>query len=127
MYRMFLQKNKMKIKLTLKSLPPLVNATYKSGGGRFYKSNASKIAQETMRWEIKGKYRGRPLTGLLGANLGFWWGDKRRRDIDSGIKATLDACTGFLWRDDSQLVELFVTKGIDKKKPHTEIEVYPLT
>ena len=117
----------MKIKLTLKSLPPLVNATYKSGGGRFYKSTVSKIAQEAMRWEIKGKYRGRPLTGLLGANLGFWWGDKRRRDIDSGIKATLDACTGFLWGDDSQLIELFITKGIDKGKPRMEIEVYSLT
>lgn len=114
------------MKIVLKSLPPLLNATYRRGKKSFYKSDEATVKQDAMRWEMRGKYHGRPLKGLLGAHLGFWWADKRRRDIDSGVKATLDACTGILWEDDSQLVELDITKGIDKKKPRLEIEVYSL-
>lgn len=43
-------------------------------------------------------------------------------DIDNLAKAILDALTGVLWSDDSQISELHITKNISDK-PRLEIEI----
>ncbi len=46
---------------------------------------------------------------------------RRSGDVDNTLKALLDACNGFLWRDDSQLLELHVYRLDDKESPRVEL------
>ena len=48
--------------------------------------------------------------------------NKRYGDIDNLAKGLLDACTGILWKDDSQIVDLHVTKGL-ANEPKIELIV----
>lgn len=114
------------IKLILKTMPPAVNQSYKSGKGRFYKAEASKSAQDAIRWETKAQYRGKPLTGPVGVEIDLYEPSKRR-DIDSGIKSLLDCLTGIVYGDDRQVEELIVHKHTDKEKPRVEITVLSLS
>ena len=36
--------------------------------------------------------------------------DKRRRDLDNYLKALLDSCTGFIWKDDEQIDRLILER-----------------
>ena len=49
-----------------------------------------------------------PLDGDVVAVIVFNLSPKRRRDIDSGIKDTLDALSGHVWNDDRQVKALCV-------------------
>lgn len=108
------------MKILLKNMPPALNATYKSGKGRFYKDSAASTAQKAVAWEIRSQYRGKPLEGPIWAEVEFFWKDKRK-DIDSGIKSLLDACSGILFLNDSQVEDLHVFKRCDKANPRVEI------
>jgi len=45
-------------------------------------------------------------------------------DVDKAARAALDALTGVIWRDDSQVTELHIYKGwADDGRPRLEIEV----
>ena len=50
------------------------------------------------------------ITGELELDLGFILPDKRRRDLDNLSKAVCDALNGMLYKDDSQIVKLTITK-----------------
>lgn len=114
------------IKLTLKTLPLSINQTYKRGKNSFYKSREAKDAQEAMGWEARSQYRGKPLIGPLKLQIGFWWPDRRKHDLDNGLKLLLDSMTGILWDDDSQIREMGLSKATDKENPRIEIEVVEL-
>lgn len=49
--------------------------------------------------------------------------DKRARDLDNLAKGILDGSTGALWRDDSQVVRLAMTKAINPTRPRVEVLV----
>lgn len=49
---------------------------------------------------------------------------RHRRDIDNMTKLIMDACTGLVWGDDTQVIELFGSKTIEKDNPRTEIVIY---
>jgi crossover junction endodeoxyribonuclease RusA len=53
--------------------------------------------------------------------IALYFGDKRRRDIDNWHKILLDSLTGIVWKDDSQIQEMRVTKNIGK--PRIELTV----
>ena len=48
---------------------------------------------------------------------------RRTGDIDGPLKALLDALNGRVWADDSQLVELHVTRHDDKHRPRVEVAI----
>lgn len=113
------------MKIILKTMPPALNATYKSGrGGKFYKSKDSKTAQDAIRWEIRSQYRGKLIEHNVAVEIVFYWKDKRR-DIDSGLKSLLDALTGIVWKDDRQVIDLHVWKEVDKENPRVELDIFP--
>ena len=56
-------------------------------------------------------------------NLVFTYGDKRKRDIDSAIKLTLDAMNKVVWKDDSEILRLVVRKQYKKDSPSVAIVV----
>ena len=44
-------------------------------------------------------------------------------DMDNLVKSILDACTGILWKDDSQIVDLRVRKFVTDENPNEEYVV----
>lgn len=113
------------IKLTLRTMPPSINATYKRGKNSFYKSQEAKDAQEAMAWEARIQYRGKPLTGSLRLKIAFYW-TSSRRDVDSSVKAVCDALQGIIYENDNQIYDLHLSKTVDRAAPRIEIEIESL-
>lgn len=53
---------------------------------------------------------GEPLSGRLSVEIVARVPDKRRRDLDNVLKAALDALTGILYHDDSQIDYLSIKR-----------------
>jgi len=53
--------------------------------------------------------------------------DRRRRDIDNTLKATLDALVAAgLFADDEQIDDLHITRGVPDKPGRLEVTIAPL-
>ena len=102
---------------------PLIstNALYFTGGQRRLTPKARYI-KHSIGWEARDQFHGEPLKGDLRIRVEMYFGDKRKRDIDN-IKALLDALSGIVWEDDSQIVELHLFKHVGAKKPRIEISL----
>jgi Holliday junction resolvase RusA-like endonuclease len=72
--------------------------------------------------KARAQYHGEPLEGTLAVEIGLWWPDRRKHDIDN-IKALLDALSGILWLDDGQNADLHSKKGYDKAAPRVDMVV----
>ena len=78
--------------------------------------------KEAMGWEAKAQYKGKPLVGDLRVHIDMYVPDRKRRDLDN-IKGVLDALTGILWEDDSQIVDCRTIKVLSPDDPRFEIGV----
>lgn len=60
-----------------------------------------------------------PMASRVRVVIDVYFGDRRKRDIDNVLKATLDAATkAGLWVDDEQIDDLRITRGaIDREYP----------
>jgi crossover junction endodeoxyribonuclease RusA len=76
--------------------------------------------KEMCQWTIKSQYKGKVVTKDVAVVVELYFADKRRRDVDNFNKIILDSCTGLLWKDDSQIIELTIRKFRDKK-PRVEL------
>jgi crossover junction endodeoxyribonuclease RusA len=65
----------------------------------------------------------RRIDGPVKLSVSFWCQDARRRDLDNLVKSIKDALNGVAWQDDSQVVELHATKGIDRDYPRVFIRI----
>ena len=110
--------------LTFLTLPISTNQLYRVFNNRSIISARGRTNKEAIGWEARQQYRGKPLDGPVAAKIALWWPDRRKHDLDN-IKALLDACTGILWEDDGQIVELHLSKGYDKERPRVEMTVEP--
>lgn len=108
------------VSLVFKTLPLTTNRLYGQHGGRRFLTAEARANKEAIGWEARAQYRGVPLSGLLAVEITLYWPDKRRRDLDN-IKGFIDACTGIVWNDDSQIVSLTIRKRVDKSKPRVEV------
>jgi Holliday junction resolvase RusA-like endonuclease len=115
------------IELKLLGDPKSTNHIYKSVcRGRFasvYMSTDGKNLKESYKWQIKSQYRGHCLSENLKLNVKLFFGNKRIRDIDNYNKIVLDACSGLIWTDDSQIQEITISKFYDKGNPRIELLV----
>lgn len=109
--------------ITIKTKPIPVNQKYGVIRGRLLLTKAYRDTKSAMEWEIRSTWRIAPHTGSVALNVMFYYGDNRKRDIDAYLKILLDAMTGIVYEDDSQVEELHVFKMIDKENPRTEIQV----
>lgn len=92
--------------------------------GHCYTDPRMKAWQETVAWEAKAAMVERDmLTGDLEALFVFTVSDKRRKDLDNLSKGTIDALTGIVFKDDSQIVKLAIEKRYDKGNPGVFIAV----
>lgn len=72
--------------------------------------------------QIRKQWTEKPIKTPLSVIIEFTFIDKRRRDLDNFNKIILDSCTGIIWDDDSQIVELVLRKWVGKKAK-TEIHI----
>lgn len=77
---------------------------------------------EVMYWAQKHKKRW-DGTGEWEVELEFRVPDLRRRDIDNLLKNALDALSGIVYDDDTQVVSVSMVKKLDRKSPGTHITV----
>jgi crossover junction endodeoxyribonuclease RusA len=113
-------------------LPPSVNNQYVTVGNRRVLSKQARSFRRNTETEIerlRSKGRIDPQvekalkSSLLGVYLTFYFTSPMRRDLDGGLKISLDAigdCFGF---DDRKVVDLHLTKQIDPLKPRLEVEI----
>ena len=85
-----------------------------------------KALKEQYQWEAKSQWRGAPLTGELKLSVRFFFGTKRKADLDNFNKLWQDALSGIVYEDDSQIGELHLYRDYDKLKPRIELEVTAL-
>jgi crossover junction endodeoxyribonuclease RusA len=113
-------------------LPPGVNNQYVSVGGRRVLSTSAKSFNRDVIKVISAlRSRGellppteRALAGsLLGVYLDYYFETPHRRDLDGGLKITLDALGRALGFDDRAVVDLHLSKKIDPLRPRVEVEV----
>lgn len=82
--------------------------------------------KEEYGWEARAQWHGRPLTSLVSIEVTLYFGDKRRRDFDNFFKLSIDALSGIVWEDDSQIEECHVRKRYDKDSPRIEIIIHEI-
>lgn len=75
------------------------------------------VEQATKQWNNN------VLTGEIDVYIKLYFGDKRKRDWDNYHKLSMDALTGIVWEDDSQIQMANVQKFYDKTFPRIEISV----
>lgn len=115
------------MKFVLRGEPKSTNTLYRSVcTGRFprvYMTNTGKVLKESYQWQLKEQYRGAPITGLITVAVEFYFGTKRKCDIDNFNKILFDAFSGIVWEDDSQIARAIYDKGYDAENPRIEVRI----
>lgn len=84
-----------------------------------------KALKEAYQWEAKAQCSGNALLGAtdLELTVQFFFGTKRKCDLDNFNKLWQDALAGIVYIDDSQISVLHLIRGYDKQRPRIEITV----
>ena len=88
-----------------------------------YMNAEGKKIKEDYIAQAKKQYKGKIISGDVQLVIRLYFGTKRKADWDNFHKLSMDALTGIVWEDDSQIQEVLVIKMYDKEKPRIEIEI----
>ncbi|HEV2529419.1 MAG TPA: RusA family crossover junction endodeoxyribonuclease [Thermomicrobiales bacterium] len=119
------------LRLTL-PLPPGVNNQYVTVGRRRVLSKTARAFHHDAKAAIELARRDGTVTptieralaaSTLGVMLEFYFETPNRRDLDGGLKITLDVLGEALGFDDRTVVDLHLSKRIDPLRPRVEIEI----
>lgn len=115
-------------------MPPSVNNQYVTVGRRRVLSREAKAFRRSVQNILRDQFtkgqidetwldelRGEPFA----CDLTFFFETPFRRDLDGGLKITLDALCDALELDDRHAVSLTLTKQIDPLNPRVELELGP--
>jgi len=109
------------IRLTL-SVGPSLNAKFKNRN--FENTDKWQSWKNEVAWVcISEKIT--PFDGAVGMKVS-WFRKQKKGDIDSKLKALLDALQKYAYHDDKQVEELEIKRFEDPKNPRMEVTVYPL-
>ncbi len=123
--------SKNSIALTL-PLPPGVNNQYLTVGRRRVLSAPAKMFHRDVVKCVERRRKLGEITrtdetalgdALLGVYLDFFFETPFKRDLDGGLKITLDALGRSLGFDDRSIVDLHLSKHIDPLRPRLEVEI----
>jgi Holliday junction resolvase RusA-like endonuclease len=111
------------MKIILKGNPQSTNHLYKPARNHrgVYMTLEGKIMKTMYQWEAKRQWQRPVFEGNLKVEIKLFFKDERRRDWDNWHKISMDALTGIVWKDDSQITKATVEKNIDKLNPRIEI------
>lgn len=116
--------------ITLLGKPYSTSSIYRSiCRGKFpcvYLTDKGKYLKESYMWQAKSQWKNKPLTTQLKVNIITYHGNKRKNDWDNFHKLSMDALTGIVYEDDSQIQEAFVKKAYSKENPRIEISIEEL-
>ena len=113
-------------------MPPSVNNQYVTVGNRRMLSKPARAFRKDVsvlieRLRTKGQINAATekalQKSLLGIYLTFYFTSPMRRDLDGGLKISLDALGDCLGFDDRRVVDLHLTKQIDPLHPRLEVEI----
>lgn len=120
------------LKLTL-PMPPSINNQYVVVGKRkrvlskvanTWKKDATRALQMMRDKSIISPVEEHAFqTNLLGVYMTFFFSTPMRRDLDGGVKITLDTIATALGFDDRNVVDMHLTKQIDPLHPRVEVEI----
>lgn len=90
--------------------------TYTPERSRKYEQNVATVAafRRPAGWPFDARYR---------VKLTAWCPTKRRVDVDNVAKSVLDALNGIAFDDDSRVVDLHVTRELDRERPRVRVEI----
>lgn len=97
-------------------LPPSISRrfTVSRKTGQIILTADSRSWKTAAQWDVKSQYKGEPLAGRVQVCMTVC-PDKgarnRRRDLENMLKLPLDALSGAVYDDDSQIDVLTVTRG----------------
>lgn len=115
-------------KIVLKGSPVTTNRLYATACyGRFptrYMTPTAKKTKEDYQWQAKSQWKQKPLSEDLIIDVRLFFQTKRKCDWDNFHKLSMDALTGIVWQDDSQIQKARVEKLYDKESPRIEIDIY---
>lgn len=100
-----------------------MNSAYRTGRGGIYLSNDAREWKELVAWTAKNQWKGEPLKTSVVLSIRFFFGSKRKRDLDNGIKNMADSLQGICYLNDNQIYELRAVKFYDKLLPRVEIDI----
>jgi crossover junction endodeoxyribonuclease RusA len=113
-------------------LPPGVNNQYLTVGKRRVLSASAKAFHREVTKHISALRASGALSpttehsfaeSAIGVYLVYFFETPHRRDLDGGLKITLDALSRTLGFDDRAIVDLHLSKKIDPLRPRVEVEV----
>ncbi len=119
------------LKLVL-PLPPSVNHQYATVGDRRVLSKEAQAFKRNVKKLVERARMDRVISietetalqrSLLGVYLTFFFETPFKRDLDGGLKISLDAVCAALGVDDRSIVDLHLTKQIDPLNPHLDFEI----
>jgi Holliday junction resolvase RusA-like endonuclease len=96
-----------------------------SKAGRFYLPKTYLAYRDLVAMHLRAAYRGDPEAGPVRLVLGFYRSTSRKADVDNLAKTIMDAGTGIVWDDDSQILEL-VAEISYRSEPSVELLAYTL-
>ena len=115
-------------------MPPGVNNQYVTVGNRrvlskparaFRKDVAVLIERLRTKGQLDPAIEKALQSSLLGIYCTFYFTSPMRRDLDGGLKITLDAVCTLLGLDDRYIVSLTLEKRLDPLHPRVELELGP--
>jgi len=113
--------------IVLRGKPMSTNGIYKTVcRGNFpsrYLSAKGKALKEDYQWQIKQQWKDGIIRSPLSVVIRTYHDNHRKNDWDNFHKLSMDALTGIVYEDDSQIEQAIVTKHYDHDFPRIEIEV----
>ncbi|MBU0492922.1 MAG: RusA family crossover junction endodeoxyribonuclease [Chloroflexi bacterium] len=113
-------------------LPPSVNQQYATVGNRRVLSQASRryrraVERAVHRLQVDGTLSDELVAtlraGFVGLFIDFYFETPLRRDLDGGLKITMDAICETLGVNDNRVVDIHLVKRIDPLNPRIEVEL----
>lgn len=77
--------------------------------------------KEDYQWQAKAQWKRGVMHGELEIHIRIYFGTKRKADWDNFHKLSMDALTGIVWEDDSQIRRATVELFYDKLHPRIEL------
>src|SRR5215813_7890457 len=115
-------------------LPPSINHQYATVQGRRVLSRAGRefkslVAEEVENWLDKYPYVDVALfqQHYLAPTIMFYFRSALRRDLDGGLKIAQDALCEALGVNDNLVIEIHLSKRVDRHTPRMEVRLIALT
>ncbi|MDQ2713564.1 MAG: RusA family crossover junction endodeoxyribonuclease [Chloroflexota bacterium] len=121
----------LQLRITL-PLPPSINEQYATVDGRRVSSQVARSFKKQVRETLRSLERQGVLTDDLRSHfrqsylalfLDYYFTTPLKRDLDGGLKITLDALCEGLGLNDNRVVDIHLTKHIDPLQPHLYVEM----